>query len=102
MKFLLLTFSLAFSINSFSQECKSVDLTISEYNMGFSSVNDISKAIECNLNKNLRGNKLCNTKVGLKKDQLVVAKNMLAVGLLAPGDVEDIEDELSDLEASCK
>lgn len=91
-----------FSFSALASECKSVDLTIAEYKMGFSSADDISVAIECNLNQSTRPKQLCHTKIGLKKDQLVLVKLMRGIGAATEQDVEQVQEQVTKLISNCQ
>ncbi|GEM_PF-5897117 len=91
---------LVLAMNS-ANACESVDTTIKKYEYGFSSAIDLAKSIECNLNKVTSVRQLCNTKVGLKKDELEFAKKQFDVGLVTRSTVDNLREEYQDLYNEC-
>lgn len=98
---LLITISILISSSVFALECPSVDIQLKKYDVGLASQKDISNAISCNFDKYVSKTGLCETRVGLKKDNLNFQLKAYEVGLVTRADVDDAKEELEETQATC-
>jgi hypothetical protein len=102
MKKVLILSTLLVSMSSFATDCTSVDEAINKYRIGFIDQMELSEVIDCNLNEVTTLKTLCNTKVGLKKDQLMTAVKMYDVGMITKEELDQVKVDLEASRDNCK
>lgn len=101
MKTVFLALSVLVSVSSFASHCESVDLMFKKYDVGLVSELDLADTINCNLQKVTTAKTLCNTKIGLKRDQVDGKIRMYNVGLITRSELDRAQDDLIEAINSC-
>jgi len=101
MKKLVLIF-LAFSSISIYANCESVDAVLAKYKYGLTGALELSEVIDCQLRESTPPKTLCNSKIGLKRDQLEVKIKMFEFGMLTKAELDKANNELTEVEEQCK
>lgn len=89
------------SFSALANECASVDQTLRAYEVGMATSTDITYAIECNLAQVTSTKTLCETKIGLNKDQLNIVESQYEVGLVVKDVVDQAKANLAAVEEAC-
>lgn len=89
------------STSIFAQKCESVDQMIAKFKVGVVDQLALNEAVDCNLEIATTSREFCNTKKGLKQDQLKIKSRMFDVGLITSEELELAKQDLLDASRKC-
>ncbi len=101
MKKLLIGLSLLASLPALASSCPSVDEQIKAHSVGLVSHVEVLDAIDCNLNEISSAKSLCNTKIGIKKDNLQHALKAYNVGMITEQELTEARKEVAIQTLNC-
>lgn len=100
MKLALIAF--LFASPAFASEaCKSVDEALARFNQGTATAEDVVEAALCRIETSFSQKGLCNTRIGLRQDAVLIMEARFQVGEVTRGEVDAARESLRQTQAIC-